>query len=99
VLCVLVEHGSAIRAKAKAQQQQSILVASSTQMDANLPIEGALAQRPPPVPAAAADDNAADNSVPEGYAPPSVIIQRIVSPEEVKSLFRMYAPSPVPVVA
>lgn len=31
--------------------------------------------------------------VPKGYAPPTIIIRGIVSPEEVKEMFRMYVPS------
>ena len=112
VLCVLVQHESTIRAKAKAQaqaqaqqpqqQSSSVLVTSPTQMDMDLGAEDASAQQPPSstsVPAAVASESAADSSVPEGYAPPSIIIQRIVSPKEVKALFRMYAPSPARVVA
>lgn len=36
--------------------------------------------------------SASESVVPEGYAPPSIIIRGVVSPEDVKELFRMYVP-------
>lgn len=45
-------------------------------------------------PSGSEDSNAAGFT--QHYAPPNVIIQGVVSPEEVKALFRMYAPSLLP---
>ena len=104
VLCVLVEHGSAkakaeAQAQAQAQQQQSNPAATPTQMNGDLHTKEAQ-QSPSSTSVSAEGLAAADNTaVPEGYAPPSIIIKRIVSPEEVKTLFRMYAPSLAPTVA
>lgn len=38
-------------------------------------------------------NQSSESAVLEGYAPPTIIIRRIVSPVEVKEMFRMYVPS------